>query len=96
MIGVDKSECDSITVYAAYTKDGKLHWHTFNKWKMKLWMLWQKAKVHEVSEPLAKQCISAEALRNSVCSCNIKRRDLTELQSGKCMDCGFPFKQTDL
>ena len=42
--GVDKGEGDSIAVYAVYTKDGKLHWHTFKKWKMKLWILWQKAK----------------------------------------------------
>ena len=36
----DTGNGNSVAAYAVYTKNGKLHWHTFKKWKMKLWILW--------------------------------------------------------
>jgi len=37
--------------------------------------------------------IIEEKEQKTTCSCDIKHRDLKELQSGKCMDCGEVFKK---
>jgi len=42
--GTDIESDSSNAAYTVHTKDGKLYWHTFKKWKMQLWIFWQKIK----------------------------------------------------